>query len=56
MSRARGLRPARCLAIFDPPGAMELFYDEVRTAGDAGTEDVLAIARRLGITLLTSPV
>jgi quercetin dioxygenase-like cupin family protein len=51
-----GEEPARCLAIFDPPGAMELFFDEVRTAGNAGAEHVLAIARRLGITMLTSPV
>lgn len=48
-----GNEPARCLAIFDPPGAMERFYDEVRTAG---ADEALAIARRLGITLLTSPV
>jgi quercetin dioxygenase-like cupin family protein len=58
---AAGTEPASCLVIFDPPGAMERFFDEVRTAGastgDAGgTPDIFAIARSLGIALLTSPV
>jgi quercetin dioxygenase-like cupin family protein len=48
-----GNEPARCLVIFNPPGAMDRFYEEARTAG---AEEVLAIARRLGIQLLTSPV
>ena len=52
-----GTEPARCLLIFDPPGAMERFLDEVRAAGDTPDErDVHAIARRLGLALLTSPV
>ena len=62
-----GRRPGRCLVAFNPPGAMERFFDEVRTMSDGddggapvdGTDPVdgvLAIARRLGITLLTSPV
>lgn len=52
-----GTDPARCLLIFDPPGAMERFLDEVRAVGDAPDErDVHSIARRLGLALLTSPV
>lgn len=55
-----GTGPARCLVILDPPGAMERFLDEVCTAsaatGDAGsTPDIFAVARSLGIALLTSP-
>lgn len=49
-----GRRAARCLVVFNPPGAMERFYDEVR--GNGVGEDVLAIAARHGIRLLTHPV
>ena len=52
-----GTQPGRCLLIFDPPGAMERFLDEVRSAaGTTHEPDVHAIARRLGLALLTSPV
>jgi quercetin dioxygenase-like cupin family protein len=56
-----GNEPARCLAIFDPPGAMERFFDEICTPdnlveGEADAGEALAVARRLGINLLTSPV
>jgi quercetin dioxygenase-like cupin family protein len=56
-----GGEPARCLAIFDPPGAMERFFDEICTPdnlveGEADAGEALAVARRLGINLLTSPV
>jgi quercetin dioxygenase-like cupin family protein len=58
---ASGTEPARCLVILDPPGAMERFFDEVRTAAaptsDADSSpDIFAIARSLGIALLTNPV
>jgi quercetin dioxygenase-like cupin family protein len=51
-----GTGPGRCLLIFDPPGAMERFLDEVRASGTTSEHDVHAIARRLGLALLTSPV
>lgn len=56
-----GNAPARCLTIFDPPGAMERFFDEICTPdnlveGVADTGEALAVARRLGISLLTTPV
>jgi hypothetical protein len=61
---AVGADSARCLVVFNPPGAMERFFDEVRAARTGpdgedradGDDGVLAIARRLGIALLTSPV
>jgi quercetin dioxygenase-like cupin family protein len=61
---AAGAEPARCLVVFNPPGAMERFFDELRAARTEpdgedradGADGVLAIARRLGIALLTSPV
>lgn len=56
-----GDEPCRRLVVFNPPGAMERFYDEARSteddpAGSDVVEGVLAIARRLGIGLLTRPV
>jgi quercetin dioxygenase-like cupin family protein len=55
---AAGTETARCLVILDPPGTMERFFDEVRAAGDGpdGAPDVCAIARSVGIALLTRPV
>lgn len=49
----RGNEPGRSLVVFNPPGAMDRFYDEAR---DADAVEILAIARHLGIHLLTSPV
>jgi quercetin dioxygenase-like cupin family protein len=51
---AVGDEAARCLLVFNPPGTMERFLDEVRLAPEG--EDALTLARRSGLLLLTSPV
>jgi quercetin dioxygenase-like cupin family protein len=56
-----GSDPARCLVTVTPPGAAETFLDEVRgsvgaLSASTDADEILAIARRAGIALLTSPV
>lgn len=54
-----GSDPARCLLTVNPPGAVEAWLDEIgalHRSADASTEEIFAIARKVGISLLTSPV
>ena len=57
-----GSEPGRCLVILTPPGPLERFFEEVgvRAENEApdhqDTQEVLASARRHGISLLRTPV
>jgi quercetin dioxygenase-like cupin family protein len=53
-----GSNPGRCLVILTPPGSLERFFEEVgvRAGNEApDAQEVLASARRHGISLLTRP-
>lgn len=60
--KVTGNEPGRMLAILSPPGSLERFFEEVGVRAGNGApappdeEEVLASARRHGISLLTRPV